>query len=232
VELLTGERLDSDVRVSIAGALGRLGERSIVPQLTVLLANKQLDWGIRASIAGALGRLGERSIATQLVALLTGGDGIGHGVLRIQGSLVQGSRRTAEWLQHHSNEFAHSSHMTVQSGFSHGSRIANESTGMIGPGHDEVRTGSSVRITHSRNLSEASGWSHDSLSTKGEAVVMAKIRSFRERAWSTTGVLAAPMDPGALNFGVAGLLALAAGVLWYLASAGPGWVARLPRGAV
>jgi hypothetical protein len=48
---------------------------------------------------------------------------------------------------------------------------------------------------------------------------MAKIRLFREQVWSTTGALAVPMNPGALNFGVAGILALAAGIIWYLASA-------------
>jgi hypothetical protein len=58
---------------------------------------------------------------------------------------------------------------------------------------------------------------------------MANIGSFRRQAWGTMGALAAPMNPGALNFGLAGILALTAGIIWYLATMGSGWVWRLPR---
>ena len=58
---------------------------------------------------------------------------------------------------------------------------------------------------------------------------MAKIGALQKQAWGTMGALAAPLNPGALNFGVAGILALTAGIIWYLAATGPGWVWRLPR---
>ena len=54
---------------------------------------------------------------------------------------------------------------------------------------------------------------------------MAKIGSFREQAWSTAGAL----NPGALNFGLAGIFALAAGIVWYAVTSSPGWVSKLAR---
>ena len=58
---------------------------------------------------------------------------------------------------------------------------------------------------------------------------MAQIRSLRLQAWDTMGAVAAPMNPQALNFGLAGILALTAGLIWCLAIAGPGWMWRLTR---
>ena len=54
---------------------------------------------------------------------------------------------------------------------------------------------------------------------------MAKLGSFRKQAWSTAGAL----NPSALNFGVAGLFALAAGIVWYAVTSSPAWVSKLAR---
>jgi HEAT repeat protein len=72
VQLLTNEWLDADLRMSIADALGMLGERSVAGELVQLLADEQLDVNVRRAIAIALGKLGERSVAARaLVQLLS-----------------------------------------------------------------------------------------------------------------------------------------------------------------
>jgi HEAT repeat protein len=92
--LLTDEKIDSSVRVTVAEAmgertvtprlptpmpvgreaakaLGSLGDRSKVPQLLALLSDKELDPSVRLKVVEALGVLGDdRITAESLTALL------------------------------------------------------------------------------------------------------------------------------------------------------------------
>lgn len=68
--LLPNEWVDSEVRRSIARALGALGNHSPAPQLLALLQDTQMNRRVRRSIASALGALGDCSLVPPLLALL------------------------------------------------------------------------------------------------------------------------------------------------------------------
>jgi HEAT repeat protein len=68
--LLPEEKIDPDVRASIAGALGILGEKSVVPQLLSLLPDERIDPAVRWRIVDALSSLGDQTIIPHLRALL------------------------------------------------------------------------------------------------------------------------------------------------------------------
>ncbi len=61
---------DLTVREAIAYALGKLGERSVAPQLVQLLTDNSLDENVRASIAHALISIGDLSILHDLVRII------------------------------------------------------------------------------------------------------------------------------------------------------------------
>jgi len=64
--------LDVNLRWSIAGALGTLGERLVASRVMVLLlSDDRLGVFVRRNIADTLGILGEHSVAADLVQLLS-----------------------------------------------------------------------------------------------------------------------------------------------------------------
>jgi HEAT repeat protein/energy-coupling factor transporter ATP-binding protein EcfA2 len=82
VILLSDDRLDLDLRWSIADALGRLGEPSVVADLVQLLSDDRLDVDLRRNIADALGTLGERSVTARALVQLLSDDRLGVFVRR------------------------------------------------------------------------------------------------------------------------------------------------------
>jgi HEAT repeat protein len=68
--LLSDEKMDPDVRASIAGTLGVLGDKTMVPQLLSLLPDESIDPAVRWRIVDALSALGDKTIIPHLRALL------------------------------------------------------------------------------------------------------------------------------------------------------------------
>src|SRR5260370_23333221 len=68
--LLSGNKLNKDVRGAIIYALGKLGERAVAPGLARLLADDKLYPIVRRNIARVLGELGERTVVPELIRLV------------------------------------------------------------------------------------------------------------------------------------------------------------------
>ena len=61
---------NQEERMDLAKKLGKLSDRSIVPDLLQLLSNSQLHMNVRKNIASTLVKLGERSVVPELLKLL------------------------------------------------------------------------------------------------------------------------------------------------------------------
>ena len=68
--MLKDSQVTDIVRGDIARALGRLGEKSVIPDLLKTLEDSQVAGVVRGRIAEALGQLGERSVAWDLLKTL------------------------------------------------------------------------------------------------------------------------------------------------------------------
>ncbi len=67
--MLKDTKINALVRANIAGTLGGLGERSIVPDLMAMLKNTQIDDLVGGVVAVTLGELGEKSIVPDLMKI-------------------------------------------------------------------------------------------------------------------------------------------------------------------
>jgi len=71
LRLLSNEKVDYNVRMSVAETLGSLGDNTIASRLLAILDKRKIDPDVRASIAAALGFLGDQSVVPQLLRLLS-----------------------------------------------------------------------------------------------------------------------------------------------------------------
>jgi HEAT repeat protein len=70
VELLGNERIDWNVRYRIARAIGKLGDKEVVPRLVEMLPNEEIDKDVRYRIARTIGGLGDEKVVPRLVEML------------------------------------------------------------------------------------------------------------------------------------------------------------------
>ena len=56
--------------VSIAEAIGKLGDKEVVPRLVEMLGDKGIDRYVRKNIAEAIGKLGDKEVVSRLVEML------------------------------------------------------------------------------------------------------------------------------------------------------------------
>ena len=68
--LLKDEKIDSEVRRSIAYALGDIRDKTMTPELLALLKDEKIDSQVRKGIAYALGDIRDKTMTPELLAML------------------------------------------------------------------------------------------------------------------------------------------------------------------
>jgi HEAT repeat protein len=74
VELLGNERIDWNVRYRIARAIGKLGDKEVVPRLVEMLPNEEIDKDVRCDIVDkVIVKLGDKEVIPRLVEMRSDG---------------------------------------------------------------------------------------------------------------------------------------------------------------